>query len=160
VGGGLLGLIKGILIITVIMIPIGLIPSAKKAIVSESKLAPFILNISREISKVSFSDKNILENAQTRIMKEMKNKLLDNIEDKLKLPDMKNKIKNGLDAITGSLKEIDKEGDEAKNKVKDPGSKNKKETAKGNEKNNVSDKITDEDKEKLKILIDKLIENN
>tara|TARA_Y100000294_G_scaffold33172_1_gene28526 strand:- start:811 stop:1593 length:783 start_codon:yes stop_codon:yes gene_type:complete len=156
VGGSLLGLIKGLLIITVIMIPIGLIPAAKKAIVSKSKLAPFILNISREISKISFSDKNILESAQNKIMKEMKNKFIENMEDKLKLPGMKEKIKEGLDAIKGSLEEMDKEGDKDKNKEKSPGSKNKKENVKDNGENNISENITKEDNRKLNLLLDKI----
>ncbi|MEE9165576.1 MAG: CvpA family protein, partial [Nitrospinota bacterium] len=111
IGGSLLGLIKGILIITVIMIPIGLIPYAKKEIISKAKLAPYILNISRELSKASFSDHNILENVQSKFMKDMKN-----MQDKLKLPDMKDKIKTGLDTITGSLKDREK-GEDKKGRV-------------------------------------------
>lgn len=152
VGGGLLGLIKGLLIIAVIMIPVGLIPFAKKEILEKSKLAPHILNISRELSKVSFSDKNILENVQSKIRKGMESKLMKKMQDKLKLPDMKDKITMGLNAITESLKDREKEGDK-KGIISKRGKESAKKTDKGND--NVSDKITEEDKKKLKILIDK-----
>lgn len=158
VGGGLLGLIKGILIITVIMIPINLIPYSKKEILAKAQSAPYILNISHELSKVSFSDKNILENVQNKIMKDMKNKFMENVQDTLKkLPDIKDKIKTGLDTITGSLKNRDKDGD-----TKDVVSKKNKESTKKTDKDNdtVSDSISEEDKKKLKTLIDKLIDKN
>tara|TARA_B100000315_G_scaffold106964_1_gene98154 strand:+ start:18959 stop:19708 length:750 start_codon:yes stop_codon:yes gene_type:complete len=147
IGGSLLGLIKGILIITVIMIPIGLIPYAKKEIIGKAKLAPYILNISRELSKISFSDKNILENVQSKFMKNMKN-----MQDKLKLPDVKEKIKTGLDSVSKTLKGSEK-GDGKKNHV----SKSNKERSKKHEKNNekISENITEEAKKNLDTLIDK-----
>ncbi len=147
IGGSLLGLIKGILIITVIMIPIGLIPYAKKEIIAKAKLAPYILNISRELSKVSFSDKNILENMQSKFMKNMKN-----MQDKLKLPDVKDKIKTGLDTIAGSLKDREKDGNK-----KERVSKSNKESSKKHDKNNdkTSENITEEAKKILDTLIDK-----
>jgi len=152
VGGGLLGLIKGILIIAVIMIPIGLIPFAKKTILSKSKLASFILNISRQLSKASFSDENILDNVQTKIMK--------NMQDKLKIPEMKGKIKTRLDAIVGSLKDRERDSELGKDngKSKDRAAKSAREKDKGDD--NVSDEITEEDKKKLKKLLDQLIGKN
>lgn len=125
VAGGFLGLAKGLLIIMVIMIPIGLIPSAKKEILFKSKLAPHILNFSKELSKISFSDNNILKSFQNKI----------------KLPELSDKLKIGLEALKGSSRDRDggKKGVEHPNK------------------NNVpfSDNITEEDKEKLRKLIDK-----
>jgi membrane protein required for colicin V production len=147
VGGSLLGLIKGILIITVIMIPIGLIPYAKKEIIAKAKSAPYILNLSRELSKVSFSDKNILENVQSKLMKNMKN-----MQDKLNLPDVKDKIKTGIDTITGSLKDMGNGGDK-----KDRVDKSKKESSKKHNKKDdkISERITEEAKKNLDSLIDK-----
>ena len=147
IGGSLLGLIKGILIITVIMIPIGLIPYAKKEIIAKAKSAPYILNLSRELSKVSFSDKNILENVQSKLMKNMKN-----MQDKLNLPDVKDKIKTGIDTITGSLKDKGNGGDK-----KDRVDKNKKESSKKHNKKDdkISERITEEAKKNLDSLIDK-----
>ena len=147
IGGSLLGLIKGILIITVIMIPIGLIPYAKKEIIAKAKSAPYILNLSRELSKVSFSDKNILENVQSKLIKNMKN-----MQDKLNLPDVKDKIKTGIDTITGSLKDREKSGDK-----KDRVDKNKKEISKKHNKKDdkISERITEEAKKNLDSLIDK-----
>lgn len=152
IGGSLLGLVKGILIIAVIMIPIGFVPYAKKEIIAKSKLAPYILNISRELSKTSFSDKNIMENMQSKVMKDMKKKLMENVQDKLKLPDMKDKIKTGLDAITGSLEDREKNGDK-KSRV----SKSNKESSNKHDKNNdkISENITEEAKKILDTLIDK-----
>ncbi len=147
IGGSLLGLIKGILIITVIMIPIGLIPYAKKEIIAKAKSAPYILNLSRELSKVSFSDKNILENVQSKLMKNMKN-----MQDKLNLPDVKDKIKTGIDTITGSLKDMGNGGDK-----KDRVDKSKKESSKKHNKKDdkISERITEEAKKNLDSLIDK-----
>ena len=147
IGGSLLGLIKGILIITVIMIPIGLIPYAKKEIIAKAKSAPYILNLSRELSKVSFSDKNILENVQSKLMKNMKN-----MQDKLNLPDVKDKIKTGIDTITGSLKDKGNGGDK-----KDRVDKSKKESSKKHNKKDdkISERITEEAKKNLDSLIDK-----
>ena len=99
------------------MIPIGLIPYAKKEIIAKAKSAPYILNLSRELSKVSFSDKNILENVQSKLMKNMKN-----MQDKLNLPDVKDKIKTGIDTITGSLKDMGNGGDK-KDRVDKNGNK-------------------------------------
>ncbi len=151
-GGSLLGLIKGILIITVIMIPISLIPYAKKEILAKAKSAPYILNISRELSKVSFSDKSILENVQSKIMKDMKNKFMKNMQDKFNLPDVKDKIKAGLDTITRSFKDREKDGDK-KSRV----SKSNKESSKKHDKNNgeISENISEEARKNLDTLIDK-----
>jgi hypothetical protein len=134
------------------MIPIGFVPYAKKEIIAKSKLAPYILNISRELSKTSFSDKNIMENMQSKVMKDMKKKLMENVQDKLKLPDMKDKIKTGLDAITGSLEDSEKNEDK-KGRV----SKSNKESSNKHDKNNdkISENITEEAKKILDTLIDK-----
>ena len=77
---------------------------------------------------------------------------MENVQDKLKLPDMKDKIKTGLDAITGSLEDREKNGDK-KSRV----SKSNKESSNKNDKNNdkISEKITEEAKKILDTLIDK-----
>ncbi len=129
------------------MIPIGLIPYAKKEIIAKAKSAPYILNLSQELSKVSFSDKNILENVQSKLMKNMKN-----MQDKLNLPDVKDKIKTGIDTITGSLKDMGNGGDK-----KDRVDKSKKESSKKHNKKDdkISERITEEAKKNLDSLIDK-----
>lgn len=119
VAGGFLGLIKGALIIAVIMVPIGIIPFAKKEILSKSKLAPYFLSLSRELSKASFSDQNILEK----------------IQNKIKSIEMKIKLKQGFDALMGDLEDKDSKGDKNKNSI--------------------LDSITEEDKKKLKEIIEK-----
>lgn len=117
--GSFIGLIKGLLIVAVIMIPISIIPYAKKEMLSDSKLVPLFLKYSRMLSKISLSDPNILENWKY----------------KMKLFEMKEKLKLGIDALKGSLEY--------------KGGK------KGKDKNSIFDNITEEDKKKLKELIDK-----
>lgn len=128
--GGVLGSVKGILIIAVIMIPIGLFPFAKKK-VEKSKLAPYILHFSRELSKASFSDNNILKN----------------IQNKIDLQDMRDKIKMGLEVLKGSLKEKENGQNSAGNEKKKQNDKSK---------NSILDNISEEDKKKLQ----KIIEDN
>lgn len=128
--GGVLGLVKGILIIAVIMIPIGLFPFAKKK-VEKSKLAPYILNFSRELSKASFSENNILKSIQSKI----------------DLQGMGGKVKMGLEVLKGVLKEngsAQNSAGEEKNKQNDKA------------KNSILDNISEEDKKKLQ----KIIEDN
>lgn len=127
--GGVIGLIKGALIIAVIMIPVGLFPISKKK-VQNSKLAPYILDFSRELSKASFSDKNILKKMQNKI----------------KFPDMKGKLKMGLNVLKERLKEENKDSKSAV--VKERGKR--KDKVKGP----LLDDITEEDKKKLEKLID------
>ncbi len=130
--GGILGLAKGILIIAVIMIPIGLIPLAKREILFKAKFAPYILEISRELSKISFSDKSILKDIQSKI------KLLD-IQDQLKI---------GIKALQENIDSI-KSGSKTS---KDPVGKN--DMRQNKNQNPSHDNITKEDKEKLKKIID------
>jgi hypothetical protein len=77
---------------------------------------------------------------------------MENVQDKLKLPDMKDKIKTGLDAITGSLEDSEKNEDK-KGRV----SKSNKESSNKHDKNNdkISENITEEAKKILDTLIDK-----
>lgn len=125
VAGGVLGFAKALLIITVIMIPIGLVPVVKEEIFTRSKFAPHILNLSKELSKISYSENNILESFQNKI----------------KFPGMNDKLKIGLEVLKGTLK--DKSSNKESSKKHD----------KNNDK--ISENITEEAKKNLDTLIDK-----
>jgi len=130
--GGILGLAKGILIIAAIMIPIGLIPPAKKEILLKAKSAPYILEISRELSKISFSDKNIFNGVQS----------------KKKLSEIQDQIKIGIKALQGKIDYIKSGSKTSKGPVGENGIREKK------SQKPLHGNITKEDKEKLKKIID------
>ena len=54
--GGMLGILKGVLILSLILIPINLFPSLGSEMMLKSKLLPYLIVISRELTKLSFTD--------------------------------------------------------------------------------------------------------
>jgi hypothetical protein len=129
--GGILGLAKGILIIAVIMIPIGLVPLAKREILLKAKFAPYILEISRELSKISFSDKSIFNGIKSQI----------------KISDIQNQLRIGIKALKGNIDSIKNGSKTSKNPV------DRNDIPQNKSQKPLHDNITKQDKEKLEKII-------
>ncbi|MBI5182861.1 MAG: CvpA family protein [Nitrospinae bacterium] len=93
--GGMIGLLKGVLILSLILIPINIFPFLKTEMASKSRIVPYLMVISKELVRLSFSESDISKKiGGNTIMKDAKRGLSQGV----------NSIKKGL------LDKLDRKG--------------------------------------------------
>lgn len=75
-GGGVIGLLKGVLIVSLILIPVNMLPSARREILYNSKIAQYLLSSSKFLSQLSYDNFKLPNKEDTqRLFKDIHGRL-------------------------------------------------------------------------------------